>query len=132
MPNPTVFPFIFASALLFSLLLDPSFAHASHAHHHCTHAHRHHPHEDDVSLTSKLLPEELAEEEDMKLYGFGRPYLHHDHDHDHASLGSPHLSGLGNSLNSFRLDGSAYFFSVILWSFRLLLLLRKLLILVLF
>lgn len=31
----------------------------------------------------------------MKLYGFGRPYLHHDHDHDHASLGSPHLSGLG-------------------------------------
>lgn len=46
----------------------------------------------------------------MKLYGFGRPYLHHDHDHDHASLGSPHLSGLGNSLNSFRLDGSAFFF----------------------
>lgn len=28
-----------------------------------------------------LLPEELAEEEDMRLYGFG-PY-HHDHDQDH-------------------------------------------------
>jgi hypothetical protein len=39
-------------------------------------------------IESKL-PEELAEEEDMKLYGFGN----HDHDHDHHR--GLELSGLG-------------------------------------
>lgn len=42
-----------------------------------------------------MLPEELAEEEDMKLYGFG-PYLDdHDHDHDHDQHHQD-LSSLGN------------------------------------
>ncbi|XP_038892402.1 IAA-alanine resistance protein 1 [Benincasa hispida] len=95
MPNPTVSPLIFVSAVVFSLLFDLSFAHGSHGHHQCTHAHQHHAHhhrhEEDVSVTSKLLPEELAEEEDMKLYGFERPYVVHDHD----SLGFSQLSGLG-------------------------------------
>lgn len=40
-----------------------------------------------------MLPEELAEEEDMKLYGFG-PYLD-DHDHDHDQHHQD-LSSLGN------------------------------------
>lgn len=98
MPNSCFFPFIFASALVFSLFLDLSFAHGSLGHHQCTHSHghhqhaHHHHHDDDVSVTSKLLPEELAEEEDMRLYGFGRPYV----EHDHESVGSSDLSGLGN------------------------------------
>ncbi|KGN50777.1 IAA-alanine resistance protein 1 [Cucumis sativus] len=97
MPNSCFFPFIFASALVFSLFLDLSFAHGSLGHHQCTHSHghhqhaHHHHHDDDVSVTSKLLPEELAEEEDMRLYGFGRPYV----EHDHESVGSSDLSGLG-------------------------------------
>ncbi|TYK14385.1 IAA-alanine resistance protein 1 isoform X2 [Cucumis melo var. makuwa] len=96
MPNSCFFPFIFASALVFSLFLDLSFAHGSLGHHQCSHSHghhqhaHHHRHDDDLSVTSKLLPEELAEEEDMRLYGFGRPYV----EHDHESVGSSDLSGL--------------------------------------
>ncbi|XP_044480587.1 IAA-alanine resistance protein 1-like isoform X2 [Mangifera indica] len=55
----------------------------SHDHHHHHHHHHHHDHNlGGHQHTDKkmLLPEELAEEEDMRLYGFG-PY-HHDHDHD--------------------------------------------------
>lgn len=32
-------------------------------------------------VDASKLPDELAEEEDMKLYGFGLP---HDHDHHHG------------------------------------------------
>ncbi|TKY59759.1 IAA-alanine resistance protein 1 [Spatholobus suberectus] len=42
------------------------------------------------------LPEELAEEEDMKLYGFGLPHHHH---HDHH-IEDTQLSGLGLWLNA--------------------------------
>uniref|UniRef100_A0A1J3ENZ2 IAA-alanine resistance protein 1 n=1 Tax=Noccaea caerulescens TaxID=107243 RepID=A0A1J3ENZ2_NOCCA len=59
-----------------------------HAHHHgggCSHSHDH-DHDHHVVKTEEpvkmKLPEELAEEEDMRLCGFG-PCLHHDHDHDH-------------------------------------------------
>ncbi|KAM7255364.1 hypothetical protein ACFE04_020605 [Oxalis oulophora] len=59
-------------------------------HHHHDHHHHdcdgHHHHHDDVPNPNKLpllLPEELAEEEDMKLYGFN-PIHHHHHHHDDA------------------------------------------------
>lgn len=67
-------------------------------HHHCDHGHDHddHVHKNDEKKRM-LLPEELAEEEDMKLYGFG-PYHDDDHDHDHHKhhhSGDSELSGLG-------------------------------------
>ncbi|XVF02982.1 hypothetical protein REPUB_Repub04eG0221200 [Reevesia pubescens] len=69
-------------------------AHGDHGHHHhCDHGHghdhhhHHHPHVEAEQKKKKniMLPEELAEEEDMKLYGFG-PFRDHDHDHDHQDL----------------------------------------------
>lgn len=95
--------FFFFICLLFlcSSFLDLTKAHQGHSHsipnihhHHCGGDHdHHHDHDhahDHVHQQSKLLPEELAEEEDMKLYGFGLP--HHDHHHFTAST---ELSGLG-------------------------------------
>ncbi|PNY02782.1 IAA-alanine resistance protein 1, partial [Trifolium pratense] len=82
--------------LLICFFLDLVTAHQDHSHstsnihhHHCDgehdhhhdHGHDHHDH-DHVHQSKKLLPEELAEEEDMKLYGFGLP--HHDHHHTGA------------------------------------------------
>lgn len=101
--------------LCFALLLclDLGIAHQSHshshshsdfcgsdAHHHCEdHHHHHHDHDHDHGQAhahghkNKIdgkykLPEELAEEEDMKLYGFGLPHHHHPHD-------TTELSGFG-------------------------------------
>ncbi|CAJ1938923.1 unnamed protein product [Sphenostylis stenocarpa] len=69
---------------------------ASDANHHCDDHHHHHDHahdhKDKIDGRSKL-PEELAEEEDMKLYGFGLPHHHHHHD-------TTELSGLGLWLNA--------------------------------
>lgn len=63
-------------------------SHGHHDHHH----HHHHSSEESSAVESKL-PEELAEEEDMKLYGFG----FHDHDdHKNEPFGLLQLSGLGN------------------------------------
>lgn len=64
--------------------------HESHIHHHhCDHSHGHHHHDHD--LGSKKLPEELAEEEDLRL-----EYVsHHDHDHDHYHGGGSELTGVG-------------------------------------
>ncbi|GMI99813.1 IAA-ALANINE RESISTANT 1 [Hibiscus trionum] len=60
-----------------------------HDHHHHHHHHGHHQHrQGEEERKNMMLPEELAEEEDMKLYGFG-PYRDdhdHDHDHDHHEL----------------------------------------------
>lgn len=86
--------------LAFGLCLDLSSAsasgiHQSPAHHHCNHGHdghQHHPHHGDNSFVGSKLPEELAEEEDMRLYGFGFQIDEHDHDHD---IVRPELSGLG-------------------------------------
>lgn len=67
-------------------------SHDHHHHHHCDHSHdhHHHHHHHDHNLgghqhmdKKMLLPEELAEEEDMRLYGFGPYYHDHDHDQDH-------------------------------------------------
>ncbi|XP_022732979.1 IAA-alanine resistance protein 1-like isoform X6 [Durio zibethinus] len=107
---------IFLAVLLALVSLDLCFgsgfgmspAHGDHGHHHhCDHGHghghdhHHHDHdyhqkhrhvEEQKKKKNMMLPEEMAEEEDMKLYGFG-PYRDdhdHDHDHDHQDL-----SGLG-------------------------------------
>lgn len=65
-------------------------SHGHHQHHDCAHGHQHHHHhEHNPGVIESKLPEELAEEEDMKLYGFGN----HDHDHDHHR--GLELSGLG-------------------------------------
>lgn len=65
-------------------------SHGHHHHHDCAHGHQHHHHrEHNPGVIESKLPEELAEEEDMKLYGFGN----HDHDHDHHR--GLELSGLG-------------------------------------
>ncbi|PRQ40217.1 putative zinc/iron permease [Rosa chinensis] len=75
------------AALVLGLCLDLSLVCASgeaHVHtHHCNHGHDDHDHhghghQGQSLVGSKLLPEELAEEEDMKLYGFG---FQHDHEH---------------------------------------------------
>lgn len=75
--------------------------------HQCDHGHHHHDHDHDHQHKEKkmLLPEELAEEEDMKLYGFGS-YFGHDHDHDHGHSHHHHhdrdsqLSGLALWVNA--------------------------------
>ncbi|KAF4397252.1 hypothetical protein G4B88_009098 [Cannabis sativa] len=72
--------------------------------HRCSHGHdhhhgHHHNHHHQSSLESNLLPEELAEEEDMKLYGFGSHAHDHDHDHHHEHFGVLQLTGPGNSFN---------------------------------
>lgn len=61
----------------------------SHDHHHHHHSHEQHHHHHD--LGRKKLPEELAEEDDLRL-----EYVsHHDHDHDHHHGGDSELSGVG-------------------------------------
>ncbi|CAE5963365.1 unnamed protein product [Arabidopsis arenosa] len=79
-----------------------------HVHHHsggCSHSHdhdhdhdHHHVKKKTAAKVEMKLPEELAEEEDMRLCGFG-PCLHdHDHDHDHES--SSTLTGFALWLNA--------------------------------
>lgn len=64
--------------------------------HQCDHGHHHHDHQQKEK--KMLLPEELAEEEDMRLYGFG-PYYGHDHDGDSQLLGlALWVNALGCSL----------------------------------
>ncbi|ONI31906.1 hypothetical protein PRUPE_1G338200 [Prunus persica] len=93
-------------ALVLGLCLDLRFASGScasaahespHHHHHCDHGHDHdhdHDHHGESLLGSKL-PEELAEEEDMKLYGFGFDQHGQDHGHDHEHFGALQLSVTG-------------------------------------
>uniref|UniRef100_A0A6M2ESU6 IAA-alanine resistance protein 1 n=1 Tax=Populus davidiana TaxID=266767 RepID=A0A6M2ESU6_9ROSI len=65
-------------------------SHGHHHHHDCAHGHQHHHHhEHNPGVIESKLPEELAEEEDMKLYGFG------DQDQDHHHHRGLELSGLG-------------------------------------
>ncbi|VFQ86496.1 unnamed protein product [Cuscuta campestris] len=62
-----------------------------HSHHQCSHGH----HGGADVKKRKLLPEELAEEEDLKMYGFWEPDEdHHLHHHAHAHVESE-LSGIG-------------------------------------
>lgn len=67
-----------------------------HHHHHDHHHHEvehHHVHRDEVVQKRQLLPEEIAEEEDLRNHGFGGG----DH-HDHQD--SLELSGLGLWMNA--------------------------------
>ncbi|XP_058183713.1 IAA-alanine resistance protein 1 [Rhododendron vialii] len=116
--SPQIRPFLLlVTVLVISFGSDPSFGHEGHhhhsgsctspvheevnephAHHNCDHGHDHHHHRDtrhDHVVGSKnMLPEELAEEEDLELYGFGSHHGHgHVHRHDHH--GSSELSGVG-------------------------------------
>ncbi|KAF7133466.1 hypothetical protein RHSIM_Rhsim09G0085400 [Rhododendron simsii] len=102
------------TVLVISFGSDPSFGHEGHhhhtgsctspvheevdephAHHNCDHGHGHHrdPRHDHVVGSKKMLPEELAEEEDLELYGFGS---HHGHGHRYDHHGSSELSGVGD------------------------------------
>ncbi|KAG6764351.1 hypothetical protein POTOM_031817 [Populus tomentosa] len=72
-------------------------SHGHHHHHDCAHGHHHHHHhhhEHNPGVIESKLPEELAEEEDMKLYGFGNHDHDHDHDHDDHHHRGLELSGL--------------------------------------
>ncbi|KAK8657455.1 hypothetical protein V6N13_035690 [Hibiscus sabdariffa] len=79
-------------------------AHVNHGHHHhCDHGHgrghdhHHHQHRQVEEERKKMmLPEELAEEEDMKLYGFGSYRDEHGHNNDHHELSGLALFGLFN------------------------------------
>ncbi|PSR90930.1 IAA-alanine resistance protein [Actinidia chinensis var. chinensis] len=71
-----------------------SAVHEAPAHHHCDHRHDHHHRQEKITDLKKL-PEELAEEEDLILYGFGS-HQGHDHGHDHHhEHGASELSGAG-------------------------------------
>ncbi|XP_008389136.2 IAA-alanine resistance protein 1-like isoform X1 [Malus domestica] len=99
------------SDLSFVSGFSASAAHEPHTQHHgCSHAHHHdhghghssghshshgHGHQEERLLATSKLPEELAEEEDMKLYGF--EFHQHVHGHDHEHFGAPQLSVLGIS-----------------------------------
>ncbi|KAL3502129.1 hypothetical protein ACH5RR_036578 [Cinchona calisaya] len=111
---------IFAGFVIFGFgvtaALEGFHGHHHHHHHHdagCSHGHHHHHDgvgeevhrhgrhgdvEDDGVMKRKLLPEELAEEEDLKLYGYGGgDHHHHDHHHHHdgaSAAGDGELSGL--------------------------------------
>ena len=102
---------VLVTALVVALnCLDLSFGHESHAHHHhCDHGHHHHHHEEE-RLASKLLPEELAEEEDMRLYGFG---FEHDRILDRFAFSD--LSGLGTFLLQF-FEFSIFNFQFFVWN----------------
>ncbi|XP_057478967.1 IAA-alanine resistance protein 1-like isoform X2 [Actinidia eriantha] len=71
-----------------------SAVHEAPAHHHCDHRHDHHHRQEKITDLKKL-PEELAEEEDLILYGFGS-HQGHDHGHEHHNEhGASELSGAG-------------------------------------
>ncbi|KAE9610563.1 hypothetical protein Lal_00029681 [Lupinus albus] len=101
--------FFLLSLFLLCFCLDLTFAHShdhDHDHHQCGghgHAHHHahdhdHHHHHEVAKERTMLPEELAEEEDLKLYGFGYP---HDYDLDHhLYTQATELSGLALWLNA--------------------------------
>ncbi|GKC50170.1 IAA-alanine resistance protein 1 [Tanacetum coccineum] len=100
---------IWVLVLICGFCLDLSFGHqcehessvvpeVSHHHHGCDHDHGHghgHEHEHvEFGLGVKKLPEELAEEEDLRM-----EFMSHHHDHHHGHDGHDHgseLSGVGN------------------------------------
>lgn len=79
--------------LLLILILSAGFNFSeieSHVHHHkCNHEHDHHDHVHDLGV--KKLPEELAEEEDLRM-----EFMSHIHHHEHNHGSSSDLSGVGN------------------------------------
>ncbi|KAG2253329.1 hypothetical protein Bca52824_083465 [Brassica carinata] len=103
-----VAPFL-VLVLFLDLCVDTGFSHSTpardgHVHHHgggCSHSHDHdhdHDHDHRENTVKMKLPEELAEEEDMRLCGFG-PCLHHDHESTSALSGfALWVNALGCSL----------------------------------
>lgn len=99
-----IYPYFFGVVLVVGFGFSVAAAHqCNHGHDHDHHHHYHHVHDEDVGLTKKnqgeqvLLPEEIAEEEDLKMM-----WAHDDHDHDfehghhgHKHDGDVELSGLG-------------------------------------
>ncbi|CAN4090434.1 unnamed protein product [Withania somnifera] len=72
-----------------------SHGHIGHHHDHDGHGHHHHHHDGLSEVKERQLLEELAEEEDLKLYGFGS----HDHmDEHHHRDGHGHGHGHGHGV----------------------------------
>ncbi|MED6174384.1 IAA-alanine resistance protein 1 [Stylosanthes scabra] len=91
---------LFAALTLFSSSdLVTAHQHHAHSHDHHDHDHAHHHHKDKPSHRYKL-PEELAEEEDMKLYGFGYPHDHGDTHQHHYHIEATDPSDFGLWLNA--------------------------------
>ncbi|KAI9074106.1 hypothetical protein K1719_043951 [Acacia pycnantha] len=87
------------TVLVLGFCLDLGIGHEGHHSGSCaSQVHDSHDHHQEEKLVSGTkLPEELAEEEDMKLYGFGFAYDHgHEHGHrSHRLSGGSEFSGLG-------------------------------------
>ncbi|CAF2062233.1 unnamed protein product [Brassica napus] len=100
-----VVPFL-VLVLFLDLCVETGLSHSTparddHVHHHgggCS-SHSHDHDHDHLEPKQMKLPEELAEEEDMRLCGFG-PCLHNDHDHDHDHESSSALSGFALWVNA--------------------------------
>ncbi|KAH0919522.1 hypothetical protein HID58_027182 [Brassica napus] len=100
-----VAPFL-VLVLFLDLCVETGLSHSTparedHVHQHgggCSHSSHDHDHHDDHDYVQMKLPEELAEEEDMRLCGFG-PCLHHDHQSSSALSGfALWVNALGCSL----------------------------------
>ncbi|KAL9267467.1 IAA-alanine resistance protein 1-like protein [Drosera capensis] len=107
-----IVPFVLVVLLV---LLNLCLGHQSPAAHQgCSHGHghnhhQHHPqegheHENHHQESRKKLPEELAEEEDLRLYGFGS---HHEHDHEHDGHGDYGVGGASMLTGSGLIDFGA-------------------------
>ncbi|KAJ8564812.1 hypothetical protein K7X08_001272 [Anisodus acutangulus] len=68
-------------------------------HHQCNHGHEGHHHHGLSEVKERKLLEELAEEEDLKLYGFGSRDNMDEH-HHHDGHGAKDLTGLGLWVNA--------------------------------
>lgn len=96
---------IFGSSVEAKALEDPKqeFHQCSHGHGHHGHEGHHHDHDHGSSgVEQRKLLEELAEEEDLKLYGFGShgSMDEHHHHHHHDGHGVKDLTGLGLWVNA--------------------------------
>ncbi|KAK4371236.1 hypothetical protein RND71_010711 [Anisodus tanguticus] len=90
---------IFGSCVEGKVLEDSHHHQCNHGHGHEGH-HHHHGHDDGMSeVKERKLLEELAEEEDLKLYGFG-PRDNMDEHHHHDGHGAKDLTGLGLWVNA--------------------------------
>ncbi|KAK1412095.1 hypothetical protein QVD17_33078 [Tagetes erecta] len=98
--KPQIYKSLLLLLLTLALTLQSSFGvHESHVHHHeCDHSHdNHHHHHHHADLGVKKLPEDLAEEEDLRMEfmsHIGHEH-HHDHDHGYYHGGDSELSGVG-------------------------------------